>query len=53
MIDHANLFILLDASGRIAYRFNLNPRHRAWMHEAIIALVGEAAAVENAQVAAR
>ena len=51
MIDHANLFILLDATGTIAYRFNLNPRHRAWMREAIIALADEALKPANAQVA--
>lgn len=41
-IDHANLFLLLDADGWIAYRFNLNPKHRSWMREAIVSLSAEA-----------
>ena len=41
VIDHANLFILLDARGTIAYRFNLNPRHRSWLHDAIVSLAME------------
>lgn len=41
MIDHANLFILIDREGYIAYRFNLNPRHGSWMREAVLALLGE------------
>lgn len=41
VIDHANLLMLIDAGGRIAYRFNLNPKHQAWMHEAIVALANE------------
>jgi protein SCO1/2 len=53
LIDHANLFILLDARGTIAYRFNLNPRHRSWMREGIIALAAEAAELEGARVAGR
>lgn len=44
MLDHANLFILLDAEGRIAYRFNLDRRHRGWLVEAVKALAAEAAA---------
>lgn len=43
-IDHANLFILIDAAGRIAYRFNLDPRHRPWLREAALQLLDEAAA---------
>jgi protein SCO1/2 len=41
-IDHANLFLLLDPEGRIAYRFNLNPRHQAWLRAAILDLAGPA-----------
>jgi protein SCO1/2 len=51
LIDHANLFILLDAQGRIAYRFNLNPRHQVWLREGILSLVTEAAELERARVA--
>jgi cytochrome oxidase Cu insertion factor (SCO1/SenC/PrrC family) len=42
-IDHANLFILVDASGKIAYRFNLDPRHEGWIKEALAQLLQEAA----------
>jgi len=51
VIEHANLFILLDARGAIAYRFNLNSRHQAWLREAIVSLTAEAADVERARVA--
>jgi protein SCO1/2 len=46
VVDHANLFILIDAEGRIAYRFNLDPRHSAWLQEAIVALADEARAAQ-------
>jgi protein SCO1 len=41
LIDHANLFILVDAEGRIAYRLSLNSRHAAWLRDAVLALTGE------------
>jgi cytochrome oxidase Cu insertion factor (SCO1/SenC/PrrC family) len=41
-IDHANLFLLVDAGGRIAYRFNLLDRHRPWLHQATRQLLEEA-----------
>ena len=41
VIDHANLFILIDAEGRVAYRFNLDPRHQGWLREAVLALAAE------------
>ncbi len=41
VIDHANLFLLLDRRGDIAYRFTLEPRHRAWLREALRALLRE------------
>ena len=44
VIDHANLFLLLDARGEIAYRFTLDPRHRSWLRDALNALASEAAA---------
>lgn len=46
-IDHANLFILVDAEGRIAYRFGLDPRHESWMHEAAAQLLAEAGRPKN------
>ena len=51
LIDHANLFILLDAHGAIAYRFNLIPRHQAWLREGIVSLTAEAATLGPARVA--
>lgn len=44
LIEHANLLMVLDAGGRIAYRFNLNPRHQAWLREAVLSLAAEAGA---------
>ncbi len=41
VIDHANLFIFVDASGRIAYRFGLDPRQESWMREAVAELLAE------------
>lgn len=51
IIDHANLFILIDASGKIAYRFNLDPRHRPWLQEAALQLLDEAAAIKSSATA--
>ncbi len=44
MIDHANLFILVDAEGLIAYRFNLDKRHGSWLREAALSLIHESSA---------
>jgi protein SCO1 len=44
VIDHANLFLLIDADGRIAYRFTLDSRHRDWLREALLSLANEAPA---------
>jgi cytochrome oxidase Cu insertion factor (SCO1/SenC/PrrC family) len=41
VLDHANLFLLVDRSGRIAYRFTLDPRHRAWLREGLRQLLRE------------
>jgi len=38
IIDHANLVLLLDAQGKIAYRLNPTTHHRAWIGQALIAL---------------
>jgi protein SCO1/2 len=40
-IDHANLLLLLDRHGDIAFRFNLDPRHRAWLRAALRQLLQE------------
>jgi protein SCO1/2 len=42
VIDHANLFLLLDVRGEIAYRFTLDSRHRSWLREGLLALAAEA-----------
>ena len=47
LVDHANLFILLDAEGRIAYRFNLDRRHRDWLRAAVLMLTAEAASMRS------
>ena len=44
VVDHANLFLLIDAEGKIAYRFTLDARHRDWLREALLALADEAPA---------
>ena len=43
IIDHANLFLLVDRSGRIAYRFSLGEQQEEWLGEAIRLLVREEA----------
>lgn len=43
-IEHANLFVLVDHRGEVAYRFNLNPRHEPWLHAAIEQLAAESQA---------
>ena len=43
-IDHANLFILVDRSGRIAYRLTLGEQQERWLVAALRTLVGEAKA---------
>jgi protein SCO1/2 len=41
VVDHANLFLLIDRSGHIAYRFTLDPRHRAWLRAGLRSLLRE------------
>ena len=40
-IDHANLFLLVDRSGRLAYRFTLGERQERWLSTAIRLLLRE------------
>lgn len=42
VIDHANLFLLVDRTNHIAYRFTLDSRHRAWLRVALRSLLSEA-----------
>lgn len=41
LIDHANVFLLIDRRGRVAYRFTLGDLQRDWMLEALRLLVAE------------
>lgn len=45
VIDHANLFLLIDARGEIAYRFTLDARHRSWLREGLVSLAQEAGGI--------
>ncbi len=40
-IDHANLFLLVDRHGEIAYRLNSSPRHETWLVAALRDLAAE------------
>ncbi len=40
-IDHANLFMVLDREGYIAYRFTLGDRQQDWMTQALRVLIHE------------
>ncbi len=41
MIDHANLFLLVDRAGRIAYRLTLGERQQRWLTSALEFLLRE------------
>jgi cytochrome oxidase Cu insertion factor (SCO1/SenC/PrrC family) len=43
MIDHANLFIVLDRKGTIAYRFTLGEHQEHWLARALQLLTREQA----------
>jgi protein SCO1/2 len=43
VIDHANVFVLVDRSGRVAYRFALGAVQERWLVEALQVLVREPA----------
>lgn len=40
-IDHANLFLLIDRDGRLAYRFTLGDRQKRWLVGALKLLLAE------------
>ena len=42
VIEHPNLFLLLDRDGRVAYRFGLGERQQRWLSTALRILLGEA-----------
>lgn len=41
-IDHANIFVLIDRQGRVAYRLTLGAVQEKWLLEALRVLLGEA-----------
>lgn len=41
-VYHSNLFLLIDAEGRVAYRFGMGEQQRAWLREAAQDLLEEA-----------
>lgn len=41
VIDHANLFLIIDKRGRLAYRFTLGARQELWLLQALRKLVAE------------
>jgi protein SCO1/2 len=41
VIDHANLFFLVDSAGHVAYRFTLGPQQERWLAEALQLLLQE------------
>jgi protein SCO1/2 len=43
MIDHANLFVVLDRSSQVAFRFTLGPLQEKWLERALTLLTAEAA----------
>lgn len=47
IIDHVNLFILIDGKGKIAYRFTLGSQQEAWLGEAMRLLIQEATAAST------
>ncbi|NGP88780.1 SCO family protein [Fodinibius halophilus] len=40
-IDHANIFILIDKDGKVAYRFTLGDRQKKWLIKAVETLIKE------------
>lgn len=41
IIEHANLFLLVDRQGRVAYRFTLGDRQQQWLVKALKILLAE------------
>jgi cytochrome oxidase Cu insertion factor (SCO1/SenC/PrrC family) len=44
IINHANLFLLIDREGRVAYRLGLGERQQRWLTSALRVLLREEAA---------
>jgi protein SCO1 len=47
-IDHANLFVLVDRRGKIAFRLTLSERHESWLMSALRHLIHEKPSIESA-----
>lgn len=47
VIDHANVFLLLDRRGRVAYRLGLGELQERWLIEGLRTLVGEHGATRS------
>jgi protein SCO1 len=43
VIDHSNIYFLIDREGKIAYRLSLSDRHQVWLVDALRALISEPA----------
>ena len=41
LIDHANLFLMIDKAGKIAYRFSIGEIQESWMEKALHLLINE------------
>ncbi|MBI5494494.1 MAG: SCO family protein [Deltaproteobacteria bacterium] len=41
VIDHANVFIVIDRAGRVAYHFTLDPQQEQWLGQALRLLLAE------------
>lgn len=50
LIDHVNLFLLLDRNGEIAYRLTLDARHSSWLTAALGELIDETRELDKALV---
>lgn len=46
IIDHVNLFVVIDRSGKVAYRFGLGATQERWLAEAVRGLLAEGAATK-------
>jgi cytochrome oxidase Cu insertion factor (SCO1/SenC/PrrC family) len=42
VIDHTNLFVLIDRAGRVAYRLTPGDREARWLEDALHLLLAEA-----------
>lgn len=51
VIDHANMFVLIDAEGLIAFRLNLSDRHANWLTQGLRVLSRETLPGSGATVA--